>query len=125
MDAPQPRTDGSLIRSQMAIRPAITVPSLPYEELSPIDSSRSFERFTQIVLTQRWKILAFMSGAMILAIAIQFTIPKVYEASTLVKVDRHSAMGVVGQEASQVSSVDDMDQILTTQMELAQSETNS
>jgi polysaccharide biosynthesis transport protein len=122
MDAPQPRTDGSLIRSQMAIRPAITVPSLPYEELSPIDSSRSFERFTQIVLTQRWKILAFMSGAMILAIAIQFTIPKVYEASTLVKVDRHSAMGVVGQEASQVSSVDDMDQILTTQMELAQSD---
>ena len=115
-------TEQSLIRSELAPRRAMALQGPPYEEFSLVESSQSFERFRRIIVVQKWKILAFMVLAMGLAIIVQFTIPKLYEASALIKVDRHSALGVVGQEASQVSSVDDMDQVLTTQMELAQSD---
>jgi uncharacterized protein involved in exopolysaccharide biosynthesis len=90
--------------------------------LSPAGPSTSSEQFLKIVHRHRWKLAAFVCLAMAGAIVIQKVVPKTYEASTLVKVDRHSAGGVVGQEASQVSSVDDMDQIIATQIELVKSD---
>jgi capsular exopolysaccharide synthesis family protein len=102
---------------------AIIPPALPsFIDLSPAGPSTSSEQFLKIVHRHRWKLAAFVCLAMAGAIVIQKVVPKTYEASTLVKVDRHSAGGVVGQEASQVSSVDDMDQIIATQIELVKSD---
>jgi polysaccharide biosynthesis transport protein len=91
-------------------------------ELSPVEATASLAQFTKIIRKQRWKLLAFVAFAMAAAVTAQFAVPKVYEASALVKVDRHAVGGVVGPEASKVSSVDDMDQIITTQIEMAQSD---
>src|ERR1700675_3442418 len=96
----QPRKEELLIRSPLALRPAVPLQNLPYQELSPVEGSRAFERFRRIIFVQRWKILALMGAAIALAIIIQIAMPKLYEASALVKVDRHSALGAVGQEAS-------------------------
>jgi len=102
---------------------AILQPVPPsYNDLSPADAGTSFAQFLKIVHRHRWKLTALVCVAMASAIVLQFVAAKVYEASTLVKVDRHSAGGVVGQEASQVSSVDDMDQIIATQIELVKSD---
>jgi polysaccharide biosynthesis transport protein len=116
------RNAASASLSQLPIQPARSIQTLPYETPSPVGSGRSIERLSNIIGLQKWKILAFMLLAMAVAAGIQLVIPKTYEASSLVKVDRHSASGVVGQEAAQVSSIDDMDQIITTLMELAQSD---
>jgi len=94
----------------------------PARDLSPVEASASLAQFTKIIKKQKLKLLAFVGFAMAGAVAAQFAVPKVYEAAALVKVDRHTVGGVVGQEASQVSSVDDMDQIITTQIEMAQSD---
>src|SRR6202030_454830 len=117
-----PQSRDSLNRSQLAMSSDRHIPSLSYEARSPVETGRSVEQLSQIINLQKWNILALMALAMAIAVGIQFVIPKSYEASSLVKVDRHSAMGVVGQEAAQVSSVDDMDQTITTLMELAQSD---
>jgi polysaccharide biosynthesis transport protein len=94
----------------------------PARDLSPVEASASLAQFTKIIKRQKLKLLAFVGFAMAGAVAAQFAVPKVYEAAALVKVDRHTVGGVVGQEASQVSSVDDMDQVITTQIEMAQSD---
>ncbi|MBV9266643.1 MAG: polysaccharide biosynthesis tyrosine autokinase [Acidobacteria bacterium] len=91
-------------------------------DASPIDGSASLSQFIKIIRRQRWKIMAFVAIAILAAVAFQFFVPKVYEATATVKVERHTAGGVVGQEASQVSSVDDMDQIIATEIELALSD---
>jgi succinoglycan biosynthesis transport protein ExoP len=122
MRAQIPQSRDSLNRSQLTMSSDKHISSLPYETRSPVETGRSVEQLSQIINLQKWNILALMALAMAIAVGIQFVIPKSYEASSLVKVDRHSAMGVVGQEAAQVSSVDDMDQTITTLMELAQSD---
>jgi capsular exopolysaccharide synthesis family protein len=99
--------------------PALT-PS--YADLTPVDIGTTLAQMMKLVSRYRWQLATFIGLAMAAAIAVQIFVPKVYEASVLVKVDRHSAGGVVGQEATQVSSVDDMDQIIATQIELAQSD---
>ena len=101
----------------------IPVPVAPAPtDMSPIDGSASLSQFIKIVRRQRRKLMAFVAVAILAAVGVQLIVPKVYEATALVKVERHTAGGVVGQEASQVSSVDDMDQVIATEIELAQSD---
>ena len=59
---------------------------------------------------------------MMAAVVFQLITPKVYEATTLVKVERHPAAAIAGLEPSPVSSADELTQIITTQIELAQSD---
>ncbi|HXY06443.1 MAG TPA: polysaccharide biosynthesis tyrosine autokinase [Terriglobales bacterium] len=94
----------------------------PLTDVSPIDGSASLSQFIKIIRRQRRKLLAFVAVAVLAAVGVQLVVPKVYEASALVKVERHTAGGVVGQEASQVSSVDDMDQVMATEIEMALSD---
>ena len=91
-------------------------------DVSPVDGGASLAQFIKIIRRQRWKLMAFVAVAILSAVGFQFVVPKVYEASALVKIERHTAGGVVGQEASQVSSVDDMDQVIATEIELALSD---
>jgi len=103
--------------------PQIPVPgALGLMDMSPIDGSASLSKLVKIIRRQRWKLLAFVAVAILAAVGVQVIVPKVYEGTALVKVERHTAGGVVGQEASQVSSVDDMDQVIATEIELALSD---
>jgi succinoglycan biosynthesis transport protein ExoP len=109
--------------SSKAVPVQIPVPVAPASmDMGPIDGSASLSQFIKIVRRQRWKLTAFVAVAILAAVGVQLIVPKVYEATALVKVERHTAGGVVGQEASQVSSVDDMDQVIATEIELAQSD---
>ncbi len=113
--APYPSPNPVPVQIPMPVAPAL-------RDMSPIDGSASLSQFIKIIRRQRRKLLAFVAVAILAAVGVQLIVPKVYEATALVKVERHTAGGVVGQEASQVSSVDDMDQVIATQIELAQSD---
>jgi capsular exopolysaccharide synthesis family protein len=95
----------------------------PYStDLLPADAPALLGQLGKILYKQRWKLFHFMAIAMTLAIALQFLFPRLYSATAVLRLDRHSAAGAVGQEASQISSINDMDAIITTDMELAQSD---
>jgi capsular exopolysaccharide synthesis family protein len=90
--------------------------------LPPEQASNSLARFLQVIREQFWKILAFMIIAMVATVIVSKLLDQLFESTVIIKVDRHSVAGVVGQEASQTLPVNDMDQIITTQMELIQSD---
>jgi succinoglycan biosynthesis transport protein ExoP len=93
----------------------------PYaSDLIPADAARIFGQLGKILHKQRWKLLHFVTLAMLIALALQFAFPRLYSATAVLKLDRHMAAGAVGQESTQVSSINDMDEIITTDMELAQ-----
>lgn len=95
----------------------------PYAtDLLPADAPRLLGQLGKILYKQRWKLIHFVAIAMILALALQYMFPRLYSATAVLRLDRHSAAGAVGQEASQVSSINDMDAIITTDMELVQSD---
>ena len=95
----------------------------PYASpMLPADANALFGKLFKIIYKQRWKLIHFMTIAMLLAIALQFAFPRLYSSTAVLRLDRHSAAGAVGQEASQISSINDMDEIITTDMELAQSD---
>jgi polysaccharide biosynthesis transport protein len=75
-----------------------------------------------ILKRQRWKLLAFVLAAVGLAVLVQLTVPKTYEASALVKVDRHRSLITGGEDGQGSPQTDDMDQVVTTEIELAGSD---
>ncbi len=88
----------------------------------PPDSSALFGQLGKILYKHRWKLVQFVTLAMFFVVVLQFAFPRMYSATAVLRLDRHSSVGAVGQEAAQVSSINDMDEIITTDMELAQSD---
>jgi capsular exopolysaccharide synthesis family protein len=103
--------------------PPIPIPIAPAlaNRISP-DRGTRLHRFTKVITRQRGKLLVFVGFAMVAAVVFQLVSPKVYEAAALIKVEHHAAAGITGSETSPVASSDDMNQIITTQIEMAQSD---
>ena len=87
-----------------------------------VATTASFQQFFRILLRHRWK-LAILAAVLVgAAMVVQFTVPKLYEGSAMVKIDHRS--GSIDTEPQSYSpATDDMDQIITTEMELAKSDT--
>jgi polysaccharide biosynthesis transport protein len=88
----------------------------------PADTGALLAQLGKILYKQRWKLIHFVTIAMLLALALQFAFPRLYSATAVLRLDRHSVAGAVGQEALQVSVINDMEEIITTDMEMAQSD---
>jgi uncharacterized protein involved in exopolysaccharide biosynthesis len=87
--------------------------------VSPVDTGSSLTQLLKVLRRQRWKLLALMAIAVAAAVIVQLVVPKVYEGSALVRIEHHSGNGMLGQDAVPTN---DMDQIITTYIELAQSD---
>ncbi len=96
-------------------------PLFAVTDSTPPEGGGSLADLIRVLKRQRWKLLAFIGTALAAAIAMQCTIPNLYEASALVKIDRHQA-AVVTDQSQQEGTADDMDQIVTTLVELAKSD---
>ncbi|MBV9268353.1 MAG: polysaccharide biosynthesis tyrosine autokinase [Acidobacteriaceae bacterium] len=75
-----------------------------------------------VIVRQRWKILGFVGISMLATFLYSSRLPRIYEATTTIDVDRRLPSGVIGQESSQVAAAEDSDQFLSTQAELIQSD---
>ena len=118
-----PRLGGSASPVKSVPGGAVASQLGPYSAgMLPADTGALFGQLLKILHKQRWKLIHFMTIAMLLTIILQFAFPRLYSATAVLRFDRHSATGAVGQEASQISSINDMDEIITTDMELAQSD---
>jgi succinoglycan biosynthesis transport protein ExoP len=94
----------------------------PYAaDLLPADARALLARLGKVLYKQRWKLIHFLAIAIILALTLQFVFPRLYSATAVLRLDRHSAAGGAGQEA-QIAAVYDMDTVMTTDMELVQSD---
>src|SRR5215813_12647974 len=91
-------------------------------ELTGEEAGASLTHFLRILRRSWWKLFAFV--AILVAASFYFStkMEKLYESTATVKVDRLPTRGVVGEEASQVLPNNDVDQIITTQIEQIQSD---
>jgi len=87
----------------------------------PADGSGLNELWS-ILHRHRYILLSFVAVALLCAVALVLFWPKLYESSALVKVDHHQIAVVTGPETSSSGPSDEMDQIVTTEMELAQAD---
>ncbi|HEU0120905.1 MAG TPA: polysaccharide biosynthesis tyrosine autokinase [Bryobacteraceae bacterium] len=74
-----------------------------------------------ILKRQRWKILGFVTVCVLLTAIVSVRLVPVYEATSVIDVDRLTPQGIIGAEANR-SSVNDSDQFLATQMKLIESD---
>jgi succinoglycan biosynthesis transport protein ExoP len=93
-----------------------------YPEMDSEQASVPLSHYLWIIRRNKWRILGFIAICMIATFVVTSRLQPVYEATAKVDVDRRAPSGVIGQEASQVSSVNDADQFLATQIELIQSD---
>ncbi len=96
-------------------------PALTVYDYAPQEGGGSLEDLLRVLKRQRWKLIAFVAAAMAAAVAMQYGVPSLYEATAIVKIDRHRP-AIVTDQAQQAGSSDDMDQIVTTVAELAKSD---
>ena len=84
-------------------------------------STASFQQFFRVLLRHRWKLVILTTVLLIAAVVVQFTVPKLYEGVAMIKID-HRNGSIDTEPQAYTPPVDDMDQIMTTEMELAQSD---
>lgn len=100
------------------IAAASTAPPTLEAETQPV----SLSHYLWVLRRHVWRMLAFVLICLLGTYVVSSRLRPVYEATARVDVDRRAPAGVVGQEASQLSSPNDSDQFITTQMELIQSD---
>ncbi len=75
-----------------------------------------------ILRRQRYKIGAFVAVCLFGTYLVSSRLTPIYQATTMVDVDRQAPSGIVGQEAQRISMANDADQFLATQIKLIQSD---
>jgi polysaccharide biosynthesis transport protein len=103
-------------------QPVAIRPELISSDISAVVCNASISAFTTIIARQKWKIvgMTLMSG---LSVAALFSrLAPLYEGTAEISIDRSGALGVVGPEASAIAPGNDMDQLLTTDVETLQSD---
>ena len=75
-----------------------------------------------ILRRHRWKILVFVTICLAATFVISSRLTPIYEASSIIDVDRQAPSAIVGQDASRNMALNDADQFLATQIKLIQSD---
>jgi capsular exopolysaccharide synthesis family protein len=81
----------------------------------------SFSDYLVLLWQHRWLILGAAAVAVLLAYVISHQMPRLYEATLTIDVDRQSTSGILNPEVVQ-NSPTDMDQFMATQIKLVQSD---
>jgi polysaccharide biosynthesis transport protein len=104
-----------------SIRRPQYVPSL-YPDVEAEERSVPPSHYLWIISRHKWRILGFIVACMIATLIVSLRIRPMYQGTAEVDIDRHAPSGIFGQEASQLSQLNDSDQFLATQIELIQSD---
>jgi len=85
------------------------------------EASVPLSHYLWIVRRNRWRILAFVVASVLATFVISKRLTPMYEATTVIDVDRQSPSAIIGQDATRAAS-NDADQFLATQMRLVTSD---
>ncbi len=85
------------------------------------ESSVPLSHYLWIVRRNRWRILAFVAASVLATFVVSKRLTPMYEATTVIDVDRQSPSALIGQDATRAAA-NDSDQFLATQMRLLTSD---
>jgi len=85
------------------------------------DSSVPLSHYLWIVRCNRWRILAFVAASVLATFVVSKRLTPMFEATTVIDVDRQSPSALIGQDATRAAA-NDSDQFLATQMRLLTSD---
>ncbi len=85
------------------------------------DASVPLSHYLWIVRRNRWRILAFVAASVLATFVVSKRLTPMYEATTVIDVDRQSPSALIGQDATRAAA-NDSDQFLATQMRLLTSD---
>ena len=85
------------------------------------ESSVPLSHYLWIVRRNRWRILAFVAASVLATFVVSKRLTPMYEATTVIDVDRQSPSALIGQDSVRAAS-NDSDQFLATQMKLVMSD---
>jgi succinoglycan biosynthesis transport protein ExoP len=85
-----------------------------------VDASSSLTNLFHLLAAYKWRILVFVAIVTAATGIVSSKLTPLYESTATVRIDRHSS-GILGQETFELAAAD-MDQIMTTQVELIQSD---
>lgn len=103
-------------------RTATRVGPPAYPEWKPETPALPLSQYLWILRRHMWPVLGFVVLVVASTWGVSVRLQRMYEATAKIDVDRRAPSGVIGQEASQSSPVNDSDQFLATQIELIQSD---
>lgn len=86
------------------------------------EAGSSLLHLIDLLKRHKWKMLALITFLTAAAGFASMKIRPLYESTAIVKLERHSTGGVIGVEAGQAIAENDMDQIMSTQLEIIQSD---
>lgn len=93
-----------------------------YPEATPEDANVPISHYLWVLKSQRYKIAAFVAVCLFGTYLVSSRLTPIYEGTTTIDVDRQIPAGIVGQDSQRVSSANDSDQFLATQIKLIQSD---
>jgi polysaccharide biosynthesis transport protein len=103
-----------------ALQPSPSGPAgVPEIELAPL----LFAHYAWVLRRHAWKIALLVLVCAASAYALSKHATPIYEASALIDFDRDAPMAVVGQDSAHGNGVSDIDQFISTQVRLIQSDT--
>jgi capsular exopolysaccharide synthesis family protein len=111
-----------LVRFDPAARQVALAPPMRTVPMMAPDADPSMRHLMQVVGRHKILLASFFVFAMAAGTALCLLVDPVYDAVAQVEIDRRSATEGINQAESQTTMIGDMDQIVTTQVELVQSD---
>jgi polysaccharide biosynthesis transport protein len=91
-------------------------------ELEPDSPSVPLSHYFWILRRHLWKILLFVVTCLAATYVISKRLTPIYEASSIIDVDRQAPSSIIGQDSNRSGAPNDSDQFLATQIKLIQSD---
>src|SRR5579863_7307663 len=124
MRFPEPNTRLLMAGTQPLVRTPDPRPVAPVQIFAPPvnEAGSSLLHLLGLINRHKWKMILLVAGLTTAAGIVSLNLQPLYESTAIVRIDRHSSGGLIGLEAGQTVPVNDMDQVMATQMEIVQSD---
>ena len=93
----------------------------PLPDNEPVQSALPLAHYLWVLKRNRWRLLAFTIFCVVATLLVSLRTTPIYQAVATVDIDRQTAPGIIGQEATRIGPRD-ADQYLATQIKLVQSD---
>jgi polysaccharide biosynthesis transport protein len=118
---PAPPEGAERVRTEIVAQPFHAPFESPFN-LVEEQAGVSLKHLRDVVTKNRWKILSFMVFATVLTAMVTRTLTPLYESTVKVNVERRGNGGFIGSQASSSGLGTEVDQVMTTQLELIESD---